>query len=101
MISRTLSGRVVEGATSVETSSLTERQTTGVPSWQRPSAHCARSPTYRTPARARAGAALSCPPGPGPAHACIGDVRAGWRTGGGQHGGEDLELQVEAGQAKD
>jgi len=26
-----LSGRVVEGATSVETSSLTERQTTGVP----------------------------------------------------------------------
>jgi hypothetical protein len=27
-----LSGRVVEGATSVETSSLTERQTTGVPS---------------------------------------------------------------------
>jgi len=26
-----LSGRVVEGATSVETSSLTERQTTGAP----------------------------------------------------------------------
>src|SRR4029077_19423744 len=30
-----LCGRVVEGATSVETSSLTERQTTGVPPWQR------------------------------------------------------------------
>src|ERR1700758_3383225 len=30
-----LRGRVVEGATSVETSSLTERQTTGAPSWRR------------------------------------------------------------------
>ncbi len=35
---RDVSGHVAEGATSVETSSLTERQTTGVPPWQRLSA---------------------------------------------------------------
>src|SRR5208282_6312393 len=46
-----LSGRVVEGATSVETSSLTERQTTGVPSWQRLSAFAQR--TARHPGRER------------------------------------------------
>ena len=37
------SGRVAEGATSAETISLTERHTTGVPSWLRldaPKRHC-------------------------------------------------------------
>jgi hypothetical protein len=42
-----LSGRVVEGATSVETSSLTERHTTGVPSWLRLGAPQALSSRYR------------------------------------------------------
>ena len=43
------SGRVVEGATSVETISLTERHTTGVPSWLRLSAPSAPLSGYSTP----------------------------------------------------
>ncbi len=35
----------------METSSLTERQTTGVPLWRRLSAHCVLGSAYRTPAR--------------------------------------------------